>query len=93
MKGNNPMTAIEISRGFRRERVRYDFIGALQAGWHAFVERRRERHTIVALARLPRHVVRDMGLDPEQLYAALDGSWDEVDPASYRSHLPRRDRI
>ncbi|WP_444728897.1 hypothetical protein [Neoaquamicrobium sediminum] len=46
------------------------------------------------LSRLPVHVIRDMGFDPESVYAALDGSWDEVDPARpYRNHLPRNGRV
>jgi uncharacterized protein YjiS (DUF1127 family) len=70
------MTAIEFSREFREERLRYDFLGALQAAWRAFLANRRERQNLVVLFRLPLHVIRDVGLDPEDVYAALDGSWD-----------------
>ncbi len=87
------MTAMELSREFREERVRYDFLGALQAAWRASVVNRRERQNLIVLSRLPQHVIRDIGLGPEEVYAALDGGWDEVDPAAYRSHLPRRERV
>jgi uncharacterized protein YjiS (DUF1127 family) len=52
-----------------------------------------ERQVIVALSRLGPRLIRDMGFDPEQVYEALDGTWDEVDPANFRGHLPRRHRV
>ena len=45
----------------------------------SFVDRRREHRTIARLSRLPAHVVRDMGFDPEKIAAELQGSWDDVD--------------
>lgn len=87
------MAMIDLARASSGERVRYDLIGAFQAGWRAFLEHRRKRRVLVAISRLPPHIIRDFGLDPERVYEALDGSWDEVDPATLRRHLPRRERI
>lgn len=87
------MTAIEFSGAFRERRVRYDYFGAVRAAWRAFIAHRRTRRTLVTLSRLPEHVVRDMGLEPEHIYAALGGTWDEVEPAAYQIHLPKRERI
>lgn len=84
------MATLDIALRIPGERVRYDFVGALQAAWSAFAERRRERRTLVAISRLPPHVIRDMGFDPERIYEALDGTWDEVDPSSWRGLLPRK---
>lgn len=91
------MATLDVALKTRYEaanaRVRYDLLGALQAGWHAFLERRRERRLLVEISRLPPHMILDMGLDPELVYEALDGSWDEVDPSSWQGLLPRRARI
>lgn len=56
---------------------------ALRSLWQSTVRRRLERRTLVKLSRLPPHVVRDMGFDPERIAEALEGSWDEVDLARY----------
>jgi len=37
-----------------------------------------QRRLVVRLSRLPNHVVRDMGFDPEKVIDALEGSWDDV---------------
>lgn len=87
------MTAIELSREFHQRRVRYDLVGALQAAWQAFVQRRRERHTVIALARLSPRMLRDMGIDPERVYEAVEGTWDEVEPHRLERDTPRRERL
>jgi uncharacterized protein YjiS (DUF1127 family) len=87
------MATLDVALRLPEKRVRYDLIGALQVAWRAFVHHRRERRTLVELSRLSPHVIRDMGFDPERVYEALDGSWDEVDPSSWSGLLPRRARI
>ena len=87
------MTAIELSREYEARRMRYDFLGALQVGWRAFVAHRRERDTVIALARLSPRALRDIGIDPEQVYDAVDGGWDEIDPHRLVRVLPKRERI
>ncbi len=54
-------------------------ITALASAFHGAVERQRERQAIVRLSRLPDHVVRDMGFDPDKVAAALAGTWDEIE--------------
>ena len=84
------MSAVELPRHAFADGARYDLWGTLRAGWRAVLRHREERRIVVALSRKPPRLLRDMGMDPEQVYAALDGSWDEVDPASRRSgDLPR----
>jgi uncharacterized protein YjiS (DUF1127 family) len=46
--------------------------------WGVALDRRKERRALVRLSRLPPHLIRDVGLEPERVYKALDGSWDEV---------------
>ncbi|WP_163271471.1 hypothetical protein [Chelativorans alearense] len=87
------MSTTAISEKFRQERVRYDFLGTLLVGWRAMRLHRRERRAMVAISRLDPRLISDMGFDPERIYEALDGSWDEVDPAGFLSHLPRKARI
>ncbi|MBB2970329.1 hypothetical protein [Mesorhizobium sp. RMAD-H1] len=87
------MTAIELSTRFRQKTDRYDFLGTLIAGWTAMRHHRQERREFVALSRLAPHVIRDMGFDPEEIYAALNGSWDEVDPARFHGYLPKKERV
>jgi len=87
------MTAIELSASFRERPIRYDFLGTLIAGWQAMRRHRRERRELVALSRRAPHVIRDMGFDPEEVYAALNGSWDEIDPTRFHSYLPKKERV
>ncbi|HEV7278027.1 MAG TPA: hypothetical protein VGN80_17235 [Devosiaceae bacterium] len=43
-----------------------------------------ERRAMVRISRLSPHLIRDMGFDPDCLYDALDGTWDEICPGRYR---------
>ncbi|MCT8999002.1 DUF1127 domain-containing protein [Chelativorans intermedius] len=86
-----PTTA--ISARFQQKRVRYDVLGTLMAGWRAMRLHRQERRAIVEISRLDPRLIRDMGFDPEQIYEALDGSWDEVDPTGLGRLLPGGERI
>jgi uncharacterized protein YjiS (DUF1127 family) len=45
----------------------------------SFADRRREHRLVARLSRLPDHVVRDMGFDPEKIARELSGTWDDVD--------------
>ena len=38
---------------------------------------------LARLSRLPAHVVRDMGFDPDKVAAELEGTWDEVEPTRF----------
>ncbi|WP_309084836.1 DUF1127 domain-containing protein [Chelativorans sp.] len=87
------MSTIELFAEFHKARLRYAWPGTLQAWWNAMRRHRRERRTLVALSRLDQRILRDMGFDPEEVYEALDGGWDEVNPASIRPYLPRTERV
>ncbi|MCG8510814.1 MAG: hypothetical protein MI741_16445 [Rhodospirillales bacterium] len=87
------MTALEFCDRLYARRARIDWLKALSNAWRAFLSRRRDRRTIVTLSRLdPRHI-RDAGFDPDLIYEALDGSWDEVEPGRFHNRLPGRDRL
>jgi hypothetical protein len=61
--------------------------------WKAWRERRRSARALLVLARRDPRLIRDMGLDPEAIRAALEGSWDDMRPADAREHLPHASRI
>lgn len=52
----------------------------------AALRRRQERHLIAELSRRVPRLLDDMGLDPQAIYDAAEGTWDVL-PASRR--LPR----
>ena len=83
------MTAIDFSGGFRQLPVWHGRLGALRTAWAGFQRRRQERRAVVAISHLPRHVIRDIGFDPEQVHEAVGGGWDAVDPVGFRILLPK----
>jgi uncharacterized protein YjiS (DUF1127 family) len=85
------MAAIEFSevRSERSARERSDVLGELGNRWREFLARRRDRRAQVALLRLPPHVLRDRGVDPEQIYYQLAGSWDAIDVTTLGRLLPK----
>jgi uncharacterized protein YjiS (DUF1127 family) len=87
------MTMSEFCKKFPERGARHTIRGMLVAGLRAMRCYRSERQALIALSRLDPRLIRDLGFDPEQVYEALDGTWDEVDPASLRSQLPRKDRV
>ena len=68
-----------------KQQSRSSSFPSLRDLWRNFIRRRQERRAIVKLSRLAPHVIRDMGFDPERIYDALDGSWDEVNPGQFRN--------
>ena len=67
-----------------RQQPRSGSLPSLRDLWWNVMRRRQERRAIVRLSRLAPHVIRDMGFDPDRIYEALDGSWDEVNPGQFR---------
>jgi hypothetical protein len=65
---------------------RVDVIGHVANVIAAAAHHIKEHRTITALSRLGPRRLRDMGFDPEAIYAAVDGSWNEV-PA--RARFPK----
>ena len=53
------------------------FAGLLKAirVWRDTME---EHRILVELSRRDPHLIRDMGFEPDAVYHAVDGSWDEV---------------
>ena len=91
------MAMAETMFEIRRERSDYGVLAALGAafasGLTAFRDRRDERALMVELSRRSPRLLADMGLDADAVYATLDGSWDEVDPARWRRDLSRASKI
>jgi hypothetical protein len=50
----------------------------------AIVRRSGDRRALVQISRLDPHIIRDMGFDPDAIYAALEGSWDEVEMGRFK---------
>lgn len=87
------MTALEFSIRLYQRRARTDWLKALSAAWRAFRDLRQDRRTIVTLSRLDPRLIRDAGFDPDLIYEALDGTWDEIEPGRFQNRLPGRDRL
>lgn len=56
--------------------------------WRNFLARRRQRQVIVALSRHHSRLLIDMGFDPEAIAAALENSWDELNPGALLRQPP-----
>ena len=87
------MTTIDIAGGLDTQPVWQQLTGALGAIRQAFLRRRKERREIIAISRLGPRLISDMGLDPERVHEALEGTWDEVQPVAFRLLLPRDLRL
>jgi uncharacterized protein YjiS (DUF1127 family) len=79
------MAHIESIAYAEHQSVESSVVSRLKAAWNRYLQARQDRHLIAKLSRLDQHLVEDMGLDPERIYAAVDGTWDEV----RRSEFPR----
>jgi uncharacterized protein YjiS (DUF1127 family) len=80
------MATIDLFEANRSERpVRFSLFTPLLEAWQAYARQVEEHRTIVRLSRLDPHIIRDMGFDPADIHAALEGTWDE-DP---RPSFPR----
>lgn len=73
------MTAIEMEAG-RPERLTLNLTIAMPGFVSAFIRRRRQRRLYAELARLPDHIIRDIGFDPDEIHDAVQGTWDDLNP-------------
>ena len=87
------MTTLAHSAQLRDHSTRPGFLGAMYARWQAHLLRRKERRMMVDLSRLPPHLIRDMGFDPEQIYYELRGSWEEIAQVTFRLPMPNDLRV
>ncbi|MCK5933118.1 MAG: DUF1127 domain-containing protein [Fulvimarina manganoxydans] len=60
--------------------LRFGILATLRVGMRAMRDHRRARRNWVYLSRMPPRLLRDMGLEPEEIYQKLDGTFDEVGP-------------
>ena len=77
------MTMIAISEVCSERPVLRLTIAMPNVVW-AWLGRRRERRLMAQLSRLSPHMIRDIGLDPDEVYDAVAGTWDEVVPGRPR---------
>ena len=87
------MTTMDVTSGFPTQPIWQDLVGAQIAGWQTFLRRREEHRRVAAISRLGPRLIRDMGLDPERIHEALEGTWEEVQPVAFRLLLPRDVRV
>lgn len=73
------MTTIAITECCPDEPVRRPAIRVKDI-LRAYLRRRAERRLYARLARMPAHLVRDMGFDPDLVCAAAVGTWDQGIP-------------
>ncbi len=52
--------------------------------FQAYLRWRRQRRTLACVSRLSEHLMRDAGLDPEDVYDAVPGRWEEAHPGRSR---------
>lgn len=83
------MAVIEFGGEIRGRGVLQDLGEALRAGWQAYRGRREERRGLAQLARLGPELIRDAGLDPDQVRDALRGGGHDLDAVGFRILLPR----
>jgi uncharacterized protein YjiS (DUF1127 family) len=69
------MTAMDIGRATRvaPERRSFGLLARVGAMLKRIAERRQERATLVALARMDPYLLHDIGIEPQEIYEALDG--------------------
>lgn len=85
------MTTYDISSGYgprpvRRPNFLSRFGASLASAATAAGRHRDERREVIQLSRLDPRRLNDMGFDPEAIYDAVDGTWDEL-PS--RPRLPK----
>lgn len=71
------MTTIDLNESSLATRHNTDagFIRRLLARW---VQRRKERATLISLSRMQAYLLRDMGIEPGDIFDALDGKHSSV---------------
>jgi uncharacterized protein YjiS (DUF1127 family) len=72
------MTTLELNEPLRdasRATNRSGLVTRLLRRWR---ERRAERATLMTLSRMQPHLLRDMGIEPDDIYDALDGKRSSV---------------
>ena len=69
------MTTIDLDESRIRHNTDAGFIRRLLRRW---AERHRERATLTGLSRMQPHLLRDMGIEPGDIFDALDGKRSSV---------------
>lgn len=67
------MTTLDFFASEPAVAKRPSFFATLRKFWTNMARRRAERRTIVELSRLDAHLLRDMGIEPLDIYDALNG--------------------
>lgn len=70
------MTTMDIGRapdGVVPERHSFGLLARMLKPFRRMAERRRERATLIALAQMDAYMLRDIGIEPRDVYDALEG--------------------
>lgn len=70
------MTTYDLTNS--RPARRFVLVNAGAAAFARLARRDEEHRTIVQLSRMSPRLLGDMGFDPDVIYGAVDGTWDEV---------------
>lgn len=68
------MTTIELSEPLSKASRANTDAGFIRRLFRRWRERREERATLMELARMQAHLLRDMGIEPGDIHDALDGN-------------------
>lgn len=72
------MSVNESVLPYEAELNRLNVWHALCAGWRTYTAIRRRRRELLALSHLEPRLLRDIGFEPDTVYQALDGCWDQL---------------
>jgi uncharacterized protein YjiS (DUF1127 family) len=69
------MTTMDIGRAASAgpEVRSYGLLARVFGGFRRIAARRKERATLIALAQMDAYMLRDIGIEPQDIYDALDG--------------------
>ncbi len=77
------MATIEIAEIYA-QRPAFRLVITMPAVLWTYVRRRRRRQVLAQFARLPDHLIRDAGFDPDEVHEAVAGTWDIAHPRRAR---------
>jgi len=78
------MTTMEMQHSLLRPATRIGIVSFVMTAFRGWRSASEDQRALRRLARMSPRLLRDMGFDPAEIYGAVDGTWDEVTPGTYR---------